>query len=480
MNAQQSHSANTVIVGLGKTGMSVAHYLKSQQREFSVVDSRVNPPNANDLMHDYSEVPYHFGSFNSEWFDSADQLVVNPGIAVATPEIQQAKQSGTEIVGDIELFVRELNQSEHNKPVIAITGSNGKTTVTMLLDLMAKKSGFNVGTGGNVGTPALDLLREDEHNLFVLELSSYQLETTTSLQTISAVILNVSEDHLDRYDNSLEKYAQSKASIYNNCQHVVCNREDDYSMHFANASISNVSTNLNTTGKSSNLITFGLDQPEMGHYGLDRQGWLVKGNDRLLLATEIKMPGRHNISNALAALALGEAAGLKMPVMLEVLQEFAGCEHRTQWVAEISDVNWYNDSKGTNVGATLAALSGLPGKTVLIAGGEGKGADFLPLKDIIEKKARAVVLMGKDAKEIAKVVPNSVSVVFAESMQEAVKQANELAQDEKQDNVLLSPACASLDMFKNYEERGTVFMQEVEALHKYLIEEKKLREDNNV
>lgn len=469
MNTQQSHSANTVIVGLGKTGMSVAHYLKNQQREFSVVDSRANPPNADDLQRDYSDVSCHFGSFNSEWFASADQLIVNPGIAIATPEIQQAKQSGAEIIGDIELFARELNQSDKNKPVVAITGSNGKTTVTMLLDLMAKKSGLKVGTGGNIGTPALDLLKEEDVELFVLELSSYQLETTTSLKTVSAVILNVSEDHLDRYDNNLEKYAQSKAVIYDNCQHVVCNRDDDYSMRFATSS-------LKKNSVSANLITFGLNQPEEGHYGIDQEGWLVKGKERLLLASKIKMPGRHNISNALAALALGEAAGLKTSAMLEILQEFAGCEHRTQWVRELAGVNWYNDSKGTNVGATLAALSGLPGKTVLIAGGEGKGADFLPLQDIIEKKARAVVLMGKDANEIAKVITDSTPVVYVNSMEEAVKQAHKLAQGDQQDNVLLSPACASLDMFKNYEERGTTFMQKVDAL----LKEKSLQEDDNV
>ncbi|KAG1707746.1 UDP-N-acetylmuramoylalanine--D-glutamate ligase [Nymphon striatum] len=475
VNAQQSHSANTVIVGLGKTGMSVARFLQNQKREFSVVDSRINPPNADDLMRDYSNVPYHFGSFNSEWFDSAEQLVVNPGIAITTPEIQQASKSGIEIIGDIELFARELNKSDSQKPVIAITGSNGKTTVTMLLDLMAKKSGLNVGTGGNIGMPALDLLNE-EADLFVLELSSYQLETTTSLHTVSAVILNVSEDHLDRYDNDLEKYAQSKASIYNNCQQVVCNREDDYSMRFASSAVKS---------SVSDLISFGLDQPEAGHYGMDQQGWLVKGDKRLLSASDIKMPGKHNISNALAALALGEAAGLKMSAMLEVLQEFAGCEHRTQWVAELAGVNWYNDSKGTNVGATLAALSGLPGKTVLIAGGEAKGADFLPLQEIVKKKARAVILMGKDAQQIAKVIPDSISVVFVDSMKEAVKRAGELVLENEQDNVLLSPACASLDMFKNYEERGAVFMQEVDVLlkqqkpHKDDVKKDSLGENDN-
>ncbi len=456
MNAQ--HSINSVIVGLGKTGLSVVRYLASQNKSFAVVDSRQTPPNAEDLKRDYEEVPFHFGDFNSSWFASADQLVVNPGIAVATPEIQQAKQSGAEIIGDIELFSREIGQT---KPIIAITGSNGKTTVTLLLDLMAKKSGVTVATGGNVGTPALDLLLESDTELFILELSSYQLETSPSLKTLSAVVLNVSEDHLDRYDNDIEKYAQSKAAIYKNCKTVIANRDDAYSMRFANEA-----KGYNT------IVSFGLDKPDAGQYGLitvSGKEWLAKGSKALLAADEIKLPGRHNISNALAVLALGEVAGFKMPAMLEVLKEFSGTEHRTQWLANIKDVNWYNDSKGTNVGATLAALSGLPGKTVLIAGGQGKGADFLPLQQAIKEKALAVVLMGEDAKIIAKIITDAVPVVFVDSMSEAVKVAYELSEgsDESgQINVLLSPACASFDMFDNYMVRGEVFMNAVSSLEK--------------
>ncbi len=454
MNAQ--HSINSVVVGLGKTGLSVVRYLDSQNKSFAVVDSRQTPPNAEDLKKDYPEIPFHFGDFNSSWFTSADQLVVNPGIAVATPEIQQAKQSGAEVIGDIELFAREIGQT---KPIIAITGSNGKTTVTLLLDLMAKKSGVKVGTGGNVGTPALDLLFENDTELFILELSSYQLETSPSLKTLSAVVLNVSEDHLDRYDNDLEKYAQSKAVIYKNCKTVIANRDDAYSMRFANEA-----------KDYKALVSFGLDKPEAGQYGLitiaDKE-WLAKGSKALLAIDEIKLAGRHNLSNALAALALGEVAGLKIPAMLEVLKDFAGTEHRTQWLVKIKDVNWYNDSKGTNVGATLAALSGLPGKTVLIAGGQGKGADFLPLQQAIKEKALAVVLMGEDAKKIAEIITDAVPIVFVDSMSEAVKTAHELSEKSDESgriNVLLSPACASFDMFDNYMVRGEVFMSAVSNL----------------
>jgi len=362
-------------------------------------------------------------------------------------------------VGDIELFAREVGST---KPIIAITGSNGKTTVTMLLDLMAKKSGFNVGTGGNIGTPALDLLDDKNTDLFVLELSSFQLETTTSLHSISAVILNVSEDHLDRYDNDIETYADAKGVIYNNCQHLVYNRDDAYSTQLAKQ-----------TTHYKSLTSFGLDAPEAEQFGIRSQDgvdYLAKGNELLMPISEMKLPGLHNVANALASLALGSYAGLKMTAMLAVLREYAGMEHRTQWLANIEGVNWYNDSKGTNVGATLAALTGLTGKTVLIAGGQGKGADFSPLSSAIKEHAQAVILMGEDAKKIAAVIDNSIPVVFVSSMQEAVSEAYKLASTASQEtisetkNILLSPACASFDMFKNYIVRGEVFIQEVNKL----------------
>ncbi|HIP93724.1 MAG TPA: UDP-N-acetylmuramoyl-L-alanine--D-glutamate ligase [Leucothrix sp.] len=467
----QIQKIESVIVGLGTTGLSVARYLMNQQSEhqhgFAVVDSRENPPGADELKNQYTDVPYHFGDFDTPWFDSAKQLVVNPGIAIATAEIQQAQQAGVQIIGDIELFARHVAKEKNDsKPVIAITGSNGKTTVTDLLDLMAQKSGIKVGTGGNIGTAALDLLSNEETELFILELSSYQLETTPSLQTLAAVILNLSEDHLDRYNNNFEEYAQAKAVIYHNCEHIICNREDAHSLRFAKQA----------AGEKA-ITSFGLNEPETGvggsvQYGLrykDGISWLAKGNELLMPSDDIKLPGQHNIANALAALALGEVAGLKLSAMLSAIREYDGMAHRTQLLTELKGVSWYNDSKGTNVGATLAALSGLPGKTVLIAGGQGKGADFLSLGNAIKRKARAVVLMGEDANQIASVVDASVPTIFVKSMSEAVSKAYQLARGDEQDNVLLSPACASFDMFKNYVVRGEIFIDEVRKLEKNIM-----------
>ena len=459
MNAQ--NNIDTVIVGLGTTGLSVARYLAKQEQSFAVVDSRETPPCADDLM-DMGEVlsAHHFGDFDTSLLTSAKQLIVNPGIAIATPEIQSAQQAGVEVIGDIELFCR-ANQKTNQKvrPVIGITGSNGKTTVTTLLDLMAKKSEKKVGTGGNIGVPALDLLSDEETELFVLELSSYQLETTPSLQTLAAVILNVSEDHLDRYGNDIDTYAEAKATIYKNCEHIIYNREDAYSTRFAKQV------------EGSAAISFGLDQAQAGHYGLqikDGIEYLAKGDELLMPTSEVKQAGRHNLANSLAALALGDIAGLQRSSMLQVLREFGGMEHRTQWLSEINQINFYNDSKGTNVGATFSALSGLAGKTVLIAGGQGKGADFLPLQSVIKEKARAVVLMGEDAEKIAQIIDDSIPTVFVNSMEEAVTKAYELGNQDEQDNVLLSPACASFDMFENYIKRGLVFIDAVNALEKDL------------
>lgn len=445
--ATSAYNWNTLVVGLGQTGLSVARYLHSRGIAFAVVDSRANPPGKDELLKQFPAAPYAFGAFADAdaMFAQAQTLVVSPGIAVATPEIRTAAERGAEIIGDIELFVREAKA-----PVVAITGSNGKSSVTTLVDLMAKKAGMASFAGGNLGYAALDLLEQAVPDLYVMELSSFQLETTRSLRAVSAVVLNVSEDHMDRYD-SYSDYAAAKAVIYQNCACAVANRDDPLVMTMVEG--------------MDNVVSFGLNVPAAGQYGVrehDGKRWLAKGETLLLPVTDMKLPGEHNIANALASLALGEAAGIRLAGMLAALREFTGLSHRTQWVRERNGVNWYNDSKGTNVGATLAALAGLPGKTVLIAGGQGKGADFAPLAPVAQEKARAVVLIGEDRNKIADVLENKVLYLLAESMEDAVQLAAELAQSG--DNVLLSPACASFDMFKGYGHRGDVFSDAVRGL----------------
>ena len=443
-STQAQATWDTLVVGLGATGLSVVRYLVAKEKDFAVTDSRLMPPGKDELAKEYPQVASYFGGFSAKVFVQPKQLIVNPGVAVATSEIQQAKESGAEVIGDIELFAREVKA-----PVIAITGSNGKTTVTTLLQLMAKKSQVMAQTGGNIGTPALDLLAAEKTELYILELSSFQLETTRSLKTATAVVLNISEDHLDRYEG-LEHYAATKGIIYNNCEQPLVNRDDAASMALAQ-------------GRAT--LSFGLDAPQQGHYGLrekDNKTWLAKGAECLLAVDEMKMPGRHNQANALVALAMGEIVGLKKQAMLDVLKEYVGMDHRTQWVAKINQVDWYNDSKGTNVGATLAALEGLGGSIVLILGGQGKGADFSPLKEAVKKNARAVILIGEDAPLISFLLDGVVPEVHANSLQEAVEFAASRAK--AGDKVLLSPACASFDMFANYQARGYEFIDCVNAL----------------
>ena len=436
----------TLIVGMGVTGLSVARYLQDREEAFAMVDSRENPPGKAELESEFPEVPAYFGPFKKSIFKQAKQIIVSPGISVLTDEIMYAHSKGAEVIGDIELFVRSISQ----QPILAITGSNGKTTVTMLLSLMAEKAGKRVLTGGNVGIPVLQLLDQETPDLYVLELSSFQLETTYSMNAKAAVILNISEDHLDRYDG-MDSYVAAKARIYDQCEVPVVNRDDARVCRLAG---------------SQQAVSFGLDAPQRDQdFGLlqkDGKAWLAQGSKVLMPVDDMKIPGQHNVCNALAALALGDQAGLSMDGMLEALRSFEGVAHRSQWVANINDVNWYNDSKGTNVGATLAALSGMSGKTVLIAGGQGKGSDFTPLKPVVADKARAVVLMGEDADKLDQVLQDFPARFFAKDMQEAVQIAAQQAQ--KGDNVLLSPACASFDMYRNFEERGDVFVQAVRGL----------------
>ena len=437
-----------IIVGLGKSGMSLVRFLANRGVSFAVADTRENPPELATLRRDYPQVEVRCGELDVEFLCRADELYVSPGLALATPALQQAAARGVKLSGDIELFARHAKA-----PIIAITGSNAKSTVTTLVGEMAVAAGKRVAVGGNLGTPALDLL-SDDIELYVMELSSFQLETTDQLGAEVATVLNISEDHMDRY-SGLPAYHLAKHRVFRGARQVVVNRQDVLTRPLI--------------GEGLPCWTFGLNTPDFHGFGLREENgekYLAFQFELLMPVRELKIRGAHNQSNALAALALGHAVGLPMDAMLSSLRTFGGLEHRCQWVREHNGVNYYNDSKATNVGAALAAIEGLgadiSGKLVLIAGGDGKGADFSGLAAPIGAHCRAVVLLGRDAELIAQVLGDSVPLIRAQSLDEAVQRCAETAQPG--DAVLLSPACASFDMFKNYEERGQLFAQAVRDL----------------
>ena len=437
-----------IVVGLGKSGMSVVRFLAQQGVSFAVADTRENPPELATLNRDYPQVEVRCGELDVDFLCRADELYVSPGLALATPALQAAAARGVKLSGDIDLFARNAKA-----PIVAISGSNAKSTVTTLVGEMAAAAGKRVAVGGNLGTPALDLLNDDIE-LYVMELSSFQLETTNQLGAEVATVLNVSEDHMDRY-SGLPAYHLAKHRIFRGAKQVVVNRQDALTRPLMSEGLP--------------CWTFGLSAPDFKAFGLREENgekYLAFEFQSLMPVRELKVRGAHNQANALAALALGHAVGLPFDAMLSSLRNFTGLEHRCQWVRELDGVSYYNDSKATNVGAALAAIDGLgadmDGKLVLIAGGDGKGADFSGLRDSVAKHCRAVVLMGRDADLIAAAVGDGVPRVRADSLDDAIVQSRELAQSG--DAVLLSPACASFDMFKNYEERGQLFARAVEAL----------------
>ena len=442
-----------IIVGLGKTGLSVARYLHSVGVDFSVVDSRLNPPGLHEFSKEFPQVRLVLGEFPAELLLAADELIVSPGVSLETPAIQAARNSGVAITGDIDMFSRAVRA-----PILAVTGSNGKSTVVSMLGAMARAAGVNVAVGGNLdgaeAAPALDLLRGKPAELYVLELSSFQLETTRMLKATVATVLNVSDDHMDRYA-SFQDYAAAKQKIFLGCQHAVVNRDDVASTPCSAA--------------PEELHSFGLDTAGGNEWGvLTRHGrlFLAHGTEPVIAADELRVAGRHNVSNALAALAIGDAAGLPLSAMLRALREFPGLPHRCQWVREHQGVSYYNDSKGTNVGASIVAVESLGelarGKLLLIAGGIDKDADFGVMLPAVSRFVRLAILIGRDAGRIADVFKHGVKVLFAVSMEAAVQLAAENAQSG--DIVLLSPACASFDMFSDFGHRGRVFTQAVEAL----------------
>ncbi|MDD5579109.1 MAG: UDP-N-acetylmuramoyl-L-alanine--D-glutamate ligase [Methylobacter sp.] len=437
--------SKVLVVGLGKTGISVAHYLQKLGFNFAITDSRDKPPLFDEFFQQMPDVPVFTGGFDEAAFRVATHLIVSPGISLNEKSIIKAGANGSKIISDIDLFACSVDV-----PIIAITGSNGKSTVTTMLGEMAKECGMQVGVGGNLGIPALDLLElttnsSQAKKLYVLELSSFQMERTSVLNATAATVLNISPDHLDRHAD-IAAYAEEKKGIFKGDGVMVINIDDPIVHAMQN--------------KDRNTLTFSLKEDadfHIAHKG-DAE-YLVHNENYLMPLAELPLEGKHNAANALAAFALGVAVGLDEQAMCNALRKFKSLEHRMQRVAEIRGVTWVNDSKATNIGACVAALQGYERKVILIAGGDAKGADMNELIPAIREKAKSVVLMGKDAGLINQALNGCVPVYSAENITQAVQIAADLA--DAGESVLLSPACASLDQFKNYQDRGEKFTKAV-------------------
>ncbi|MBJ9952021.1 MULTISPECIES: UDP-N-acetylmuramoyl-L-alanine--D-glutamate ligase [unclassified Acinetobacter] len=439
-----------VVAGLGISGVSAVNFLHENGYRVAVTDSRQVPPGHDQIP---AEVKTSFGQLDQELLLQAEEIVISPGLDLKLPEIQAAIAKGIPVVSEIQILRRSTD-----KPIVAITGSNAKSTVTTLIGLMAQDAGVKVAVGGNLGRPALDLTRDDP-DVYILELSSFQLETTSNLNAEVAVVLNMSEDHLDRHGD-MAGYHAAKHRIFQGAKKVVFNRDDSLTRPL----VPDVTP----------MQSFGLNAPDLKQYGILREDngtiWLARGRERLLKSSEMYIQGTHNVANALACLALGEAIGLPIDRMLETLKTFKGLEHRCEFVKEVAGVRYYNDSKGTNIGATLAALDGLGaaieaqgGKVAIILGGQGKGQDFTALRHSLEKYAKLAVLIGEDRPVIEKAIEGTTELLHAETLQEAVELCQQHTQ--AQDVVLLSPACASFDMFTGYPQRGHRFVEYVNALN---------------
>ncbi|AZI13767.1 UDP-N-acetylmuramoyl-L-alanine--D-glutamate ligase [Avibacterium paragallinarum] len=426
---------NICVIGLGKTGLSCVDFLLARQANVRVMDTRPTPAGIEQLP---PSVAVHTGGLNQQWLLESDMIVISPGLAVKTPEIQTALQAGVEVVGDIELFCCEAD-----KPIIAITGSNGKSTVTTLVAEMAKAAGLTVGMGGNIGIPSLSLLNQG-NDIYVLELSSFQLETTYSLQAIAATVLNVSEDHMNRYVD-LEDYRQAKLKIYHHCQTMVVNSEDSLTLP------SDQNENKSAVQKQ---VYFGEQNADYWLKTENDKQYLMAYDEMILPCDEMKLTGRHNYLNALAAIALAQSAGINLHGICTALREFTGLDHRFQLAHFANGVRWINDSKATNVGSTVAALTGLQvaGKLYLLLGGDGKGADFSELAALINQPHIYCYCFGQDGEQLAAL--SAQSQLFA-TMEQAIEafRPHLVAGD----MVLLSPACASLDQFASFEKRGEEF-----------------------
>jgi UDP-N-acetylmuramoylalanine--D-glutamate ligase len=443
-----------LVLGLGQSGLAIARHLVREGARVRVADSRQQPPGM-AAVQSLAGVELVCGAFSEALLEGVELLAISPGLSPLEPVVQTALARGIKVTGEIELFARALNAIAPRPKLIAITGTNGKTTTTSLMGELCRAAGLETAVAGNISPAALDeyLRRIDAGKpaqAWVLELSSFQLETTETLAADAATVLNVTDDHLDRYDG-LDGYADAKARVFDGARAQVLNRQDARVMAMRRDGM--------------RVLSFGLDAPvyrdDFGVVESEGGRWLARGDERLMPREQLPLAGDHNVANALAALALGDAIGLPMPAMLEGLRAFRGLPHRVEKIAEREDgVEFYDDSKGTNVGATLAALEGLGRRVVLIAGGDGKGQDFTPLRDAFAAHARAAILIGRDARQIAEAVAGSgTELVFSNDLPTAVREANARAQ--QGDVVLLSPACASLDMFRNYAHRAEVFCDAV-------------------
>jgi UDP-N-acetylmuramoylalanine--D-glutamate ligase len=442
---QRAVHAPNVIVGLGRTGLSCARYLASRGEAFAITDSRPEPPELAQVRQLAPHVDVRVGGFDQALLDGASLVIASPGVSLREPFLIEAARRRIPIVGDIELFARVAKA-----PIAAITGTNGKSTVTTLVALMAEAAGRKVLAGGNLGRPALDLLGEATPELYVLELSSFQLETTQSLRCAVAAVLNVTPDHMDRY-TGIQEYAAAKARIFIGAAVAVVNLDDPH--------VQAMPTH------DARVITFSLNAERGATYHAARTEnglVLMRGLQRIVGMNELKLTGAHNAANALAALAICEGLGLPLAPCVSALKSFTGLPHRSQWVADVAGVTYVDDSKGTNVGATLAAVAGMDGPLVVIAGGQGKDQDFTPLADAFRGKVRKAILLGQDAPAIEAVLADVCQTMRARDMEHAVQLAAQVARPGE--TVLLSPACASQDMFRDYAHRGDVFAAAVRRL----------------
>lgn len=440
---------DAVIVGLGKTGLSCFRYLSNQGLNVAITDSREEPPELLELKAEFESASVYLGQINEQVLLASDQIILSPGVSLDNKSIKLSIENNIPVFGDIELFCQKAQA-----PIIAVSGSNGKSTVTTIVAEMTRLAGLKTYVGGNIGIPALDLLSDSTPDLYVLELSSFQLETTYSLNAHASVVLNVSPDHMDRY-SSLKDYANTKKRIYSGQGLMVLNKDEEY-IH-------------SIIDSKRDTIYFSLGAPEGENFGLinhNNEVWLSQGNEKIINKNQLKIKGEHNISNALAAMALAGAVNVPTNIMADVLKNFTGLEHRCQLVREIDNVSWYNDSKATNVGACIASITGLCelGNIILIAGGDSKGADLSGLNPIVKKYIKRVFLFGIDANKLADVMGSDVDKEFVNNMNEAVKGASKIADSD--DIVLLAPACSSLDMYKNYQQRGDAFISAIDALSK--------------